>query len=245
MYPIILSFGRFNIYTHGLMIAIGAVCGGMIIYWLAKRKGEDTSFLFDVLIYSLLAGLIGARILYVIIYYNQFANWKEIFQIWYGGLVSYGGIAAGLITAWIFLKLKKKSVARWFDLGIIGLMIGWAVGRVGCFLNGDCLGIVSSSKIAIWGRIPTQLFESIWALIIALGCFLLLGRKAKLNLSDGTIFWIGLGGYALGRFVIDFFRDEVALLWVFKAGQIASLIVLFTTLVILWFNLRRRNRASI
>lgn len=241
MYPILFSIGSVHIYTHGLLMVIGATFGGFVIYLLAKQKRYNTSFLFDLLVYSFLAGLIGARILYVILYFNQFANFKEILLIWYGGLVSYGGIIGGLLVAYLILKAKRENIYKWFDIGIIGLLIGWAFGRIGCLLNGDSYGILSSSKIAIWGRIPTQVFESIWVVVLATGLYWFSTRKNSSNLPTGFIFLTGIGAYSLGRFVIDFWRDENKFLLGLKVGQLGSLIVLIGSVVIIYLLVNKRK----
>jgi len=236
MYPVLLSIGRVNIYTHGLMIALGAAIGGAVVYYLAKRRNLNTSTLFDTIVYSLLGGLVGARILYIILYPHQFNGILDMLAIWYGGLVSFGGIAIGLFIAWLILKSKNEPVYKWFDIGIIGLLAGWAVGRIGCLLNGDSVGIVSLSKIAVWGRIPTQIFESIWSLAVAGICFWLLMKKK--TLPSGLIFWLGLGGYAFGRFIIDFFRDENKIFLSLRLGQIGSLSLFILAFIVIFFMMR-------
>lgn len=242
MYPILFSIGRVNIYTHGLLIVIGALLGGLIIYFLAKKQEIRATLTFDLIIFSLIGGLIGARILFVILYYDQFSNFKEIFYIWYGGLVSYGGIAGGLLVAWWFLLIKKEKVLKWFDIGIIGLMTGWAFGRIGCLLAGDSLGILSNLKLAIWGRIPTQLFESIWAIFVAVICWLILKLKIRWQLKDGLIFVTGIGLYALGRLIIDFWRDETIFFWFLKTGQFGSIIIFLIALIIVGLFLIKKIR---
>jgi len=242
MYPILFSIDGVNLYTHGLLMVIGIGLGSLILYSIAKRKGYETKFLFDLIIYSVLGGLIGSRILYLLLYFNQFANWKEMLFIWYGGLVSYGGIIGGFLVVWAVLAYRKKPILEWFDMGIVGFMVGWGIGRVGCLLAGDSLGLISSSRIAIWGRIPTQLFESIWSIVVALICFWLLGRKEKFNLPDGFIFGVGLASYALGRFVVDFCRDDAPLFWIFKAGQIGSLVIFLLLAFILIVTVKRLKR---
>lgn len=239
MYPILISIGRIHIYTHGVMIVLGIILGSLVLYLLARKKGYKTGFLFDTIIYSIFGGLIGARLAYVIFYYNQFANFKEIFFIWYGGLISYGGIIGGLMVAWLILHFKKKNISAWFDIAIIGLMVGWAIGRIGCLLAGDSLGIVSASKLAIWGRLPTQLFESIWALIVVALCYWLIKQKENWGLPSGFIFWTGIAGYAIGRFAIDFFRDEQVIFWVLKAGQLFSLLVFLVAIFIIGMTIKR------
>lgn len=242
MYPILLSVGRINVYSHGLMIAIGAAIGGYLVYVLAKRRGLNTSILFDVIVYSLLGGLVGARLLYLILYPNQFSGFIAMISIWYGGLVSFGGIVAGLFIAWAILKAKKEPVSQWFDIGIIGLFVGWIFGRIGCLLNGDSLGIMSASKIAIWGRIPTQIFESILAMLITILCLWLLRKKADLKLPDGLIFLIGIGTYGLGRFIIDFYLDENNFFLFLNTSQIGSIILFLIALIITFYILKSKRK---
>ena len=230
-YPILFHIGKLNFYTHGLMVVIGAILGGAIIYYLAKAYNKRTDFIFDLIVFALLGGLIGARILYVILYYNQFASFQEVFFIWYGGLVSYGGIIGGLVASYFLIKSKKDRVYEWFDIGAIGLFADWAIGRIGCFLTNDSLGLASVSRIAVEGRLPVTLFESIWSVIVAVGAFIVLKKRDKLKLPDGVIFWGSIGLYAIGRFVIDFYRAEDAFVWGLNTGQVGSLVILVTCII--------------
>lgn len=249
MYPILFHLGKVNFYTHGLMIALGAIVGGVIIFYLAKKEGLSRKFLFDTLIYSLFVGIIFARITYIIFYYYQFVNWKEMFLIWYGGLVSFGGILGGFLAAGLILKKRGEIVLKWFDLGIIGFLAGWAIGKVGCLFSLDTPGIASGAKIAIWGQIPVALFESIWAAMLAILLFYLIVRQRSWvsQFRDGFLFLIGLGGYSLGRFGIDFWRTD-SILWLsLKSGQIASLVILLITIALTYFYVlvwRKGRRAS-
>lgn len=245
MYPIIFSVGQLNVYTHGVMIALGALVGGLAIYLIGRRNDYNNEYhieyLFDLIVFSLLGGIIGARILYVIIYFNQFYNYKEMFFIWYGGLVSFGGMVGGFLTAWLILNKRKEPVLKWFDLGMIGLLIGWAFGRIGCLLAGDSFGVYTTSIIAIWGRIPTQIFESVWVLICAGLLFLLLRKKEDWQLPNGVIFLSGIGLYSLGRFTIDFFRDEEIFFRYLHASQWGSLLIFIVVVVVLWQLLKGRK----
>jgi len=236
MYPILLSFGQVNIYTHGVMIALGVVLGGGIIFYLAKKEHLSRKFLFDLLVFSLFGGIVGARIVYVIFYYYQFTNWHEMFFIWRGGLVSFGGIIGGFLVSYFILKKRRQNIWQWFDLGIIGLLAGWTIGRIGCLLSGDVPGIASSSKIAIWGQIPVSLFEAIWSFVIAGFLFYLVlwQKKWVQTWTSGSLFWGGLALYGLGRLVIDFWRDERVIL-IIKGGQIVSLLVFLLALgILIW-----------
>jgi len=234
VYPILFSIGQVNFYTHGLMIAIGCLVGGLTIFGLARREKLPTKFLFDLIVFSLFAGLIGARIAYVVLYYYQFQNWHEMFFIWYGGLVSFGGLIFGFLAAWLILKRRKQNILKWFDVGIIGLLFGWGFGRIGCFLSGDTPGIISDSWLAIQGEIPVSLFEAIWVFVLA-GALLYLSHFNFIKkFGDGFIFFVGVGGYALGRFAIDFIREE-NIFYFLRGGQIASLSLFIFVLIILIF----------
>ena len=83
MYPILFNIGPVNFYSHGLLIALGALVGGGLIFYLAKRENLNRRHLIDLLLYSLVAGVLGARILYLILYYYQFANLKEMWFLEY------------------------------------------------------------------------------------------------------------------------------------------------------------------
>jgi len=104
------------------------------------------------------------------------------------------------------------------------------------------LGIVINSHLAIWGRIPVTIFESIWAILIAIFCYLLLLRKDKYFLPDGLIFLSGLGLYAFGRLGLDFLRDEDISFWIFKTGQVGSLIFLIIIAIIIFLITKTRRR---
>lgn len=245
MYPILFSIGQVNFYTHGLLIAIGCLAGGYVIYYLAKKESLPNKFLFDLLVLSLLLGIVGARLTYVIIYYYQFENWHDMFFIWYGGLVSFGGIFLGFLMAALILKRKKQDILHWFDLSMIGLLIGWAFGRVGCLLSGDVLGVNSTSALSIWGTLPIALFEAVWSLIVAgiLFYFYTVKRSLIQKFANGFVFFLGIALYSIGRFLIDFYRQE-DIIYFLRGGQIASLIIFAGAVIILIIKyLRRKNYA--
>lgn len=221
MYPILFSVKGVTVYSHGVMMAAASIVGGVVIYYVARGAKLNTKFLFDLVVFSLLGGLFVARLFYFVSYRDQFVDWREFFLIWYGGLVSFGGILGGFGVAYGFLKKRQQPIFRWLDVASVGFWVGWAVGRLGCFLNDDTPGLITNSKIAIWSRYPVALFESIYSVIIAVVLFILL-KQTKIKLKDGAIFVVGLCLYLIGRFGIDFFRDEAVILWKFNSGQLTS-----------------------
>lgn len=237
MYPIVWSLGKINIYSHGLMVAAGAVVGGFLLYVLARRKNLPIYFILDLCLLSMLGGLVGARLLYFFLYLDQFTYWYEVFFIWQGGLVSFGGFLGALLVAAFYLKNKNQAVWQWFDLGIGPLLVGWAIGRIGCFLTGDVIGTFSSSRWAINGQWPVALFEAIWLLIVA-GICLMLAIQKKFSFKKGLIFNLGLGLYGVGRLMIDFLRVD-SVLGSIKWSQIGDLLVITLAIIfILVVNVR-------
>lgn len=232
MYPIIYSFGKISIYSHGLLTELGIVVGGLIFFYQAKKEKISPDLFALVLLWSIIGGIVGARILYVLLYLNQFSSWLDVISIWNGGLVSFGGMAGALVTAGVILKLKKQSVLQWFDLAIPAFMAGWAIGRIGCFLNGDSTGVTTTSIWGIWGRYPTALYETVLLLIIS-GVCLALSKPKKNIWSSGLIFSLGLGLYGFGRFWIDMVQAEPVWFWHLKYGQLGSVLTMIIAITLI------------
>lgn len=236
MFPILFHVGKINIYSHGVMMVLGIALGGILAYRLAKIRRLDTSFLLDLIVWSALFGIIGARLLYILLYPDQFNSLESYFAIWSGGLVSFGGMVGGLTAAFIFLRRKAQPILSWFDTGVIGMLAGWAIGRIGCFLDGDDLGLVTNSRFAIWHRWPTPLFESGLIVIIVLILSYIFIKLYK-KIPAGLVFTIGIGLYATARFIVDFTKEEPVILGPLKYGQVGSIIffiaaAIFTIIVI-------------
>ena len=243
MYPILFSIGPANIYSHGFMISLGAIVAGLIIASFTKKTIRDWETILLLVIFCLLGGMVGARLLYLALYSNQFANFKEMLALWNGGMVSFGGMAGGLIAAVVVLTKRKESIGKWFDFSIIGLTAGWAIGRIGCFLNGDSVGIVTLSKWGIWGRFQTALFESLLLALISLISFKLY-QKNKNIWPTGTIFVLSIGLYGFGRFFIDFVQEEPYWFWHLKYGQVGSLLTIVFALILFWIIMVRAGKEN-
>ena len=240
MYPIIFESGIFHIYSHGLMVVLGIFVGTILLFKFIQKQNLSAVTLAELIIWSLFGGLIGARFLYVLLYLNQFGNWQEIFYVWNGGMVSFGGMVGGLLTAFIYLKTKKENVGRWFDLSIVPLFVGWAIGRIGCFLNGDSIGVATSSIFGIWGHYQTALMESLLLVII---CVIIIKlSKIKKNVwPNGMFFAIGFLIYGLGRFMIDFVQEEPIWFWGLRYGQVGSALTIIFALILIWIIMRLKE----
>jgi len=214
---------------------------------------------FDLGVYVIVCSLLGARIFYVIENHNQFQNgqWLDAFKIWQGGLVFYGGLFGAIAVAWYWFKVEKWPFSYAFDLVAPYILLGHAIGRVGCFLNGCCYGNVADLHQGIfdWGHgwvfqggedqlphLPTQLWEL--AGDLALFFLLLWVRRWTIRTPWLTISLYGLT-YGLLRYIIEIWRLDrsVHFLVTFRsASQATSAVLIVLSLgAILWAITKNRS----
>lgn len=222
MYPVLFKIGQFSFYTHGLMAVLGIIVTSLLVYLLSRREHLGNSLLFDNMVYTVLFGIIGARITYYLLYADQFAATKEIFYLWQGGLVSFGGFIIGGLTLFLLLKFQKEPVWKWFDLFAIAFPLGLFLGRIGDLLAGEYAGIPSSSKLSINGVLPVTGYEALFCFLLFFVFLSVYLKNNKKNFT-GRYFSSLLVIYPLGRFFIDFYRDEKDVIWVLSTGQVTSL----------------------
>ena len=204
---------------------------------------------FDMSLAALFVSIAGARILYVLLDLNEFrGNWWEVFQVWTGGISVHGAIVSGSLFLWWYCRRHKLSFLKFADICAPAFALGYAVGRIGCFLNGCCYGYACSlpwaSRFLINERThsltppshPTQLY----ATVMNLGVFLLLDRLSRLRHRDGQIFLLYLALYCVYRFIDEHFRKG-ATAEVFVAGLTHAQVFSLAALpVILHFLYRTR-----
>jgi phosphatidylglycerol:prolipoprotein diacylglycerol transferase len=152
MYPELfkLPFTELTVKSYGLMMVIGFVLAIYLIRYLARDISISPDHITNAAFYALLAGLAGARIFYVIHYFDQFrGNLLSIFAIHKGGLEFLGGVVLAFVVIVFYLYRHKLAVRRYLDVLVIGLILALVFGRLGCFMNGCCFGKVSSLPWAV------------------------------------------------------------------------------------------------
>ena len=244
MFPIIFRIGHFALHTYGLMAAVAVLTGLQVLLHVYRQSAEYNKSLEEALqqmfLFSLLCGIIFARLFYVVVFWRYFAgNPLDILKIWQGGLIFYGGFLGAFLglVGWN-LHYKQFSLLKVLDWASPALAFGHALGRLGCFFAGCCYGKETKNS---WGIVftspeslapqyvylyPTQLFEMTFLLI--LGKFLLMRiKKYRQDPSyiAGKIFSEYLLIYALGRWGIELFRADPAWIFGWSAGQVAALVV--------------------
>lgn len=129
------------IYSYGFMMMIGFLFAVLAARRKANYEGIDPQLITDLGIYALVAGIVGARALFVIHHFSDYAAHPlDVFMIFKGGLSFYGGFFAAIAVAIIFCKRRGLPPLKCLDMAAVGLAIGLAFGRIGCFLNGCCYG---------------------------------------------------------------------------------------------------------
>ncbi|PKL47840.1 MAG: hypothetical protein CVV42_11910 [Candidatus Riflebacteria bacterium HGW-Riflebacteria-2] len=211
MYPILFSTPWFNVYSYGLLIALGYTLGTILILREARRQGLNTDAIFDMLLLQLIVGICGSRLLFVVEYAPDKLNFSDFFAFDQGGLTFYGAVISSIIFDLLYLKYRKLPFWQVIDCVGYGLPAGIALARVGCLLNGCCYGTSSNLPWAMHFAAagsgtchPTQLYESLGALLI----WYLLYRLSAWRRNYGEMFLACMGAYGLLRFIIEFFRAE-------------------------------------
>ena len=211
MHPILFRFGPITLYSYGLLLAMGFFAAVGLAEKRARQRGLDPGTIQNLCLVCLVAGILGARITYVLLFWESFrSDPLEILKLHHGGLVFYGGLVAGTIAGIWYMRRAKLLVLETVDLVIPSLVVGHAIGRIGCFMNGCCRGKPTTVPWAVAfppEKIPchpAQLYES--AALVALLLFLLyLGRRRP---TPGTISLTYGLLYSIWRFLIEFLRDN-------------------------------------
>lgn len=229
--PKSFSVFGFEIAFYGLIIGIGVLAGILMAVRMAKVTGQNPEDYWDFAIYAVFFSIVGARIYYVIFAWDFYKNdLLSIFKVRNGGMAIYGAVIAAFLTLFVYCKLKKKNPLLMGDTAMPGLILGQAIGRWGNFMNREVFGeyydglfsmqlpvaAVRSRDISdnIASHIPeganyinvhpTFLYESVWNLLI----MVLILAFWKHRKFDGELCLLYLGGYGVGRFIIEGIRTD-------------------------------------
>jgi phosphatidylglycerol:prolipoprotein diacylglycerol transferase len=147
-----IPFTELTVKSYGTMMVFGFVAAIFVIRRLSRDIGqENTEHITTAALYSLIAGIVGSRIFYVVHYWQQFSGrgLLEIFAVWKGGLELLGGVFFTIIVIAVYLWKQKLPVRRYLDILAIGLMLALVFGRLGCLFNGCCYGRPTCAFVSI------------------------------------------------------------------------------------------------
>ncbi|PKM79827.1 MAG: prolipoprotein diacylglyceryl transferase [Firmicutes bacterium HGW-Firmicutes-14] len=238
MYPVLFTIGSFEIRAWGIMVSLGVLAGTLVASKLAAKRGISADTIFNYVLYAFISGLLGARIWEVVFSWQNFAdNPMAALKFWSGGLSIQGAVAGGLIFTLWFVKRNRLDFWTFADILAPGLVLGQAIGRLGCFLNGDAYGIPTDSWLGVvykpgtpaydtYGAVPlvpAELLEGAGDLLIfALLLVLFINRRH----FNGLVALVYFVTYSLLRFILEFWRgDSLMIGGLLKAAQISSLVI--------------------
>jgi phosphatidylglycerol:prolipoprotein diacylglycerol transferase len=217
-----LTIGPFTIYTYGVLLAVSYLLGLRLAMWRAKRWGLDANRVLDLGIYIIIAALIGAKLLLLMVDFDQFRQSPaELLSLARSGGVFYGGLILAVLVA--FWYIAKHGLPFWTTCDVFapGIALGHVTGRLGCFAAGCCYGRATTLP---WGITfhnplaaanvgtplgiplhPTQLYEASAELFILV---LLLATEKRGRQFAGRTFWAYMLLYAISRYIIEFYRGD-------------------------------------
>ncbi len=247
MHRVLFTIFNFPVYTYGVMLVTGFITGILLTVRRNRSKSISSDDIMDFSLYLLLGGLVGARLVYVLLHFSEYAiSPLSIINLREGGLAWHGALLGGLVAFLFFTRKRKLDFGELVDLCAPGIMLGLAVGRIGCFMNGCCLGDPTTLP---WGvvfpeagpikRHPTQLYELILDLLVVL--FLIHHEKKKK--FNGEIALLMLTSYSLVRFFVEFFRFSPPRIAGLSLAQYLSLLMALVT-VLFVVRLRARSISS-
>ena len=246
-----------DIKWYGLMIAAGLMLALIYCFRKMKSVGIEDGRATDVVFFGFLGGIVGARLYYVIMEWDQFrGDWKAIVSVRDGGLAIYGGIIGAVLVGMLVAKIRKVKLLPLLDLVGMGFLIGQAVGRWGNFFNHEAFGsntdlpwgmtspriqyalelsadkLYDTSGIIVDTSMPVHpcfLYESLWCII----GFVILHFYFKHRKFDGEIFFMYAGWYGLGRFFIEGLRTDSLMVGHMRISQVVALFSVIAAVVVI------------
>lgn len=219
------------IYWYGILASIGIFVGAFYAAKHVEKEGDDPELVWDALLWVLIAGLIGARLWYVLAEVMggstdySFARPLEIINPRGGGMNIFGGAVGGLIAMYIYSRVRKIDGWLLADAGLMGLLLGQAIGRVGNFINQELYGpptgspwfgmlVRADNRLPEFTNLPaetrfhpTMIYELIW-LLISFGVLFYIFRRYQDRMVRGILTGSYLILFGIGRFIMEFWRPD-------------------------------------
>lgn len=233
MDPVIVSIGHYAIRWYSVMIALAIVVGTFVGLREARRRGIPDDDVYSFLTWAIIAGIIGARLFHVVDKLDYYlSNPAAIIAFQEGGLAIYGAVVGGLVAGVAYTRYRGIPIGKLADAAAPALILGQAVGRIGCMINGDVFGTPSDLPWAVAYTHPNSLapqlgvpahpaaaYELLWDLVV----FGILWKLRMKNLASGTLLLMYFSLYSLGRFFITFFREDTIVVLGLSQAQVLAL----------------------
>ena len=248
MMPELVRIGGLTLYTYGFMWVVGI---WLAVWWglrRAPRYGVSPDDALDVAFWSVLTGIVGGRVAFVLTNWSQYApDPLSALRVWEGGMSYFGGFGLAIATAIYLIRARRVPIWQLGDLAAPSLALGYGIARIGCFAAGCCYGAPTDLP---WGVLfpghthpvhPTQLYATGMNLLIFAGLSWLEPRRR----FEGQLFALFLVMHGLYRFINEFFRagaTSALMLGAFTYGHLVAAVVMAAGGVLYWVLARRHTR---
>tara|TARA_Y100000310_G_C20691269_1_gene822407 strand:+ start:1801 stop:2565 length:765 start_codon:yes stop_codon:yes gene_type:complete len=243
--PTLLSLGPLEIRYYGLVYVLGFV---ITILWLLKSRKHlnlTKEQIYDFAFYLMLGIIIGSRLFHVIVWEPTYylANPLKIFYFWEGGMAFHGGLIGSILAGYLYCKKQSISFLKAADILSIPAVITLGLGRIANFINAELPGTVTTVSWCVdFGdnlcRHPVQLYAALKRFAVA-GILVLLDKKPH---KPGYIFFTMITLLGIGRFFIDFYREDTV--YLFSIGQWSSLAMFVIGLIILIIKYKKELKST-
>lgn len=254
-------FGR-ELGIYAIMALIGGLLAGFIAYRKARKNGLDEVTMIIMTLFGMIGVLVGGHLLYGITNIHNFGlfalvedfdSFIAVVSFLFGGQVFYGGLIGGMIAVLIYAKVTKlESFGGYADIYAAGVPLFHCFGRIGCFLGGCCYGIESDFGFTFHNslieqangvnRFPVQLFEAGFNLILFFVFWTMMNRGILKN----RLFIVYLAVYAVGRFILEFFRGDTyrGFLFGLSTSQIIAVMMIVFVVVFMIIDDSKRRKTT-
>lgn len=244
--------GSISVHWYGLILTSAFVIGFLIALYTSKQKQVQSDHLYNLFLLLVVFGITGGRLFHVV---NEWGYYQhhlgDVYKIWNGGLAFYGEVLAGLLTIYIYCRVKRISFWLITDIIILSVPLMQAIGRWGNYFNQELFGHPTNSGLGLPIDLanrpagfeqfnyfqPLFLYESIIDLTI-FGILFVLFKKNKLKAGRLTLLYLVL--YSVVRFNLEFLRIDPASIGPLSWAQWVSIILVIGA-VIFWFFLRKKD----
>ena len=253
--PNLFSAGPFQISWHGVFSVLGIFAAARIGAYLAARDGISKERIYDMAVWMVVAGIVGARLLFVWENYQHFqGSWIRVFYLTEGGISQWGGIFGALLGGYLWCRRNHVDFLRIVDAAGAANALGFAIGRIGDIINGEhhaigsnlpwAVDYVNEKTLGQPGRSvhPEVAYEMIFDLLLV-AALLPFHQRLKQRLPPGVLGLIYFALYSIGRFLLSFLRED-SLLYGLRQAQWASVIMVAIAVVGIPYLLVKRRSGS-
>ena len=265
-----IAFSLFgiNVNWYGLIITCGMILAVLYALWHAKHEGVKSDHIIDLALALIFCGVIGARLYYVIMEFDQYlvtggTFWQNLggtlyncIAIWNGGLAIYGGIIAGFLAALVVARAKRIPFPVIADIAGPAVMVGQIIGRWGNFVNVEAFGAETTlpwrmgvlysfndgvSFVSEKFVHPTFIYESLWNLV----GLILITYFYKKKKFHGQMFLSYMTWYGFGRMLIEGLRADSLYVGSIRISQLVGFVTFVIGFVLMVYNLRKIKKKAL